>query len=307
METISNIFQKPESDNEILFIGNNEDEISFINSKVKFVGEGNRLIIERGAKFKNAAVNFNGNNSLVIIGKSNRHATMSISAWSNNTFFLGRNYSFNGLAKFILSEEKNLFIGHDNMFSSGVVIRLADPHLIYDATTQKRINPTKSVYLGDHIWVGQDVMVLKGVQVGTGSILGAKSLVTKSLPSNVSAAGSPARLVGRNVFWARPSVHSYTERETVQSQEFPDERFIYSSEGSIAEPFTKIEQQLHAVTSLGEKTNILLPYLEVCNKNRFFLPVPPEKKKSFFQRIIRKSAQIINKQIGYFHVKRLRN
>ncbi|MFE4813367.1 hypothetical protein ACFQ9Y_19885 [Peribacillus simplex] len=68
------------------------------------------------------------------------------------------------------------------MLSSGVVVRLADPHLVYDGTTRKRINRTKSVYLGDHIWIGQDVMILKGVEVGTGSILGAMSLVTKIVP-----------------------------------------------------------------------------------------------------------------------------
>ncbi|PKF90503.1 hypothetical protein CW306_03070 [Bacillus sp. BA3] len=288
MESISNILHKPETNNEIHFIGNTEDEISFVNSKIKFWGKGNRLIIERGAEIKNATLNFNGNNSLIIIGKSNRNATMSVSVWNDNTFFLGRNYSFNGLARFILSEQKNLFIGDDNMFSSGVVVRLADPHLIYDVTTQKRINPTKSVYLGDHIWIGQDVMILKGVEVGTGSILGAKSLVAKSIPSNVAAAGSPARVVRKSVFWARPSVHAYTEKETVESQNFPDGRFVYTPKGSTAKHFAKIEEQLNTAISVEEKTDILTPYLKVTNKNRFYLPVPPEKKKTFFDRIFRK-------------------
>ncbi|MGZ9817546.1 acyltransferase [Peribacillus simplex] len=291
METISNILHKLETDNEILFIGNTEDEISFVNSKIKFFGEGNRLIIERGSEIKNATLNFNGNNSLIIIGKSNRNATMSVNVWNDNTFFLGRNYSFNGAARFILSEQKNLFIGDDNMFSSGVVVRLADPHLIYDGTTRKRINSTKSVYLGDHIWIGQDVMILKGVEVGTGSILGAKSLVTKSLPSNVSAAGSPASVVRKNVFWARPSVHEYTEKETAESQKFPDGRFVYTLKGSTAKHFAKIEEQLNTATSVDEKTDILTPYLDVTNKNRFFLPGPPEKKKTFLDRAFRKGSK----------------
>ncbi|SIR68246.1 transferase hexapeptide (six repeat-containing protein) [Peribacillus simplex] len=291
MEIISNILQKPETDNEILFIGNTEDEISFVNSKIKLFGEGNRLIIERGAEFKDATLSFNGSNSLIIIGKSKRNATIRVNVWNDNTFFLGRNYSFNGAARFILSEQKNLFIGDDNMFSTGVVVRLADPHLIYDGTTRKRINPTKSVYLGDHIWIGQDVMILKGVEVGTGSILGAKSLVAKSLPSNVAAAGSPARVVRKNVFWARPSVHAYTEKETAQSQKFPDGRFVYTSKGSTAKHFAKIEEQLSTATSVEEKTDILTPYLDVISKNRFFLPVPPERKKSFLDRIFSKGSK----------------
>lgn len=197
--------------------------------------------MERGVEFKDATLSFNGNNSLMIIGKSKCNATIRVNVWNDNTFFLGRNYSLNGAARFILSEQKNLFIGDDNMFSSGVVVRLADSHLIYDGTTRKRTNPTKSVYLGDHIWIGQDVMILKGVEVGTGLILGTKSLVTKSFPSNVSAAGSPARVVWKNVFWARPSVHAYSEKETAESQKFPDGRLVFTSKGSTAKHFAKIE------------------------------------------------------------------
>ncbi|MGP9039851.1 acyltransferase [Cytobacillus kochii] len=288
METITDIFKKPTSNNEIQLIGMKEEEIAFDHSKVKFVGEGNTLIVERGAKFKNTNIHFNGNHSVVIIGKSNRRATFNVSVWNNSAFFIGRNYSFNGSARFILSEQKNLFIGHDNMFSTGVVVRLADPHLIYDAATKKRINPTKSVYLGDHIWIGQDVMILKGVNIGSGSILGAKSLVTKSLPSNVSAAGSPARIVRKDVFWARPSVHAYTDNETEAAEQFVDDRFIYSEDGSIKEPMKIIEKQLIDAANCDEKVNILLPYLENTPKNRFYTPMKSKQKEPLLKGIFSK-------------------
>ncbi|MBT2663945.1 hypothetical protein J7J00_00265 [Bacillus sp. ISL-4] len=82
MEIISNILQKPETDNQILFIGNTEDEILFVNSKIKLPGEENRLIIERGAELKDATLSFNGNNSRIIIGKSKRNATMRVNGCS---------------------------------------------------------------------------------------------------------------------------------------------------------------------------------------------------------------------------------
>ncbi len=85
---------------------------------------------------------------------------------------------------------------------------------------------------------------------------------------------------GKNVFWARPSVHAYTEKETVESQNFPDGRFVYTPKGSTAKHFAKIEEQLNTATSVEEKTDILTPYLNVTSKNRFFLPVPPEKKEN---------------------------
>ena len=46
-------------------------------------------------------------------------------------------------------------------------IRTADPHIIYDIH-RKRINPSKSVFIGDHVWCGQNVLLLKGCRVGSG-------------------------------------------------------------------------------------------------------------------------------------------
>lgn len=50
--------------------------------------------------------------------------------------------------------------------------------------------PTK---IGARCWLGAHVSVLKGVTIGDGTVVGAGSVVTKSLPSGVVAAGVPAR------------------------------------------------------------------------------------------------------------------
>ena len=65
----------------------------------------------------------------------------------------------------ILSEQKHLFIGNDCLLSFGIWVRNADPHLIYDVESHKRVNPTKSIYIGDHVWIGQSAMILKGRKV----------------------------------------------------------------------------------------------------------------------------------------------
>ena len=71
------------------------------------------------------------------------------------------------------------------MFSVGIWLRISDPHLIYDSFTHTRINPTKSIYIGDHVWVGQDVLILKDSYVGSGSILAARTVLSsKIVPSN---------------------------------------------------------------------------------------------------------------------------
>jgi len=55
-------------------------------------------------------------------------------------------------------------------------------------------NP-KPVIIEDNVWLGYGVIVLKGVTIGKNSVIGAGSVVTRSIPSNVIAAGNPCRIV----------------------------------------------------------------------------------------------------------------
>nr|WP_308437560.1 hypothetical protein [Acinetobacter seifertii] len=62
-----------------------------------------------------------------------------------------------------------------------------------------RVTPTdrtlsvKPVKIQDNVWLGEFVSVLPGVTIGEGTIVGANSVVTKSLPPYVIAVGSPAK------------------------------------------------------------------------------------------------------------------
>jgi acetyltransferase-like isoleucine patch superfamily enzyme len=51
----------------------------------------------------------------------------------------------------------------------------------------------KPVVIEDNVWLGEFVSVLPGTTIGKGTIVGANSVVSKSLPANVIAVGSPAR------------------------------------------------------------------------------------------------------------------
>lgn len=51
------------------------------------------------------------------------------------------------------------------------------------------------VVIGNNVWLGENVCVLKGVHIGENSIIGASSVVTKSIPANSIAVGTPAKVV----------------------------------------------------------------------------------------------------------------
>ncbi|MEP7242294.1 MAG: acyltransferase [Gammaproteobacteria bacterium] len=59
-----------------------------------------------------------------------------------------------------------------------------------------RAGSTKlGIRIDDNVWIGAGVRILDGVHIGRNSIVGAGSVVTKSLPANVTAVGVPARIV----------------------------------------------------------------------------------------------------------------
>ncbi|MFX3627504.1 hypothetical protein ACD574_02860 [Campylobacter sp. LH-2024] len=59
----------------------------------------------------------------------------------------------------------------------------------------KRVNFGKSIYIGDHVWYGQEVAILKGSFIASGSTLGAKSVISGTKFSNSIYAGNPSKLI----------------------------------------------------------------------------------------------------------------
>ncbi len=50
------------------------------------------------------------------------------------------------------------------------------------------------ITIGDNVWIGANVIVLPGVTIGENSVIGAGSVVTKDIPANVVAFGSPCKV-----------------------------------------------------------------------------------------------------------------
>ena len=107
---------------------------------------------------------------------------------------LGSGYSMDNLQIQCL---KNIKIGENIVISRDVIIRDSDSHDILDG---KHIQ-TKEIEIGNHVWIGLRVIILKGVKIGDGAIIGAGSIVTKDVPPNCLAIGIPAKVIKENVQW----------------------------------------------------------------------------------------------------------
>ena len=53
-----------------------------------------------------------------------------------------------------------------------------------------------AVELGEDVFVGDRVLILKGVKIGAHSVIGAGGVVSSSIPGGVIATGNPARVIG---------------------------------------------------------------------------------------------------------------
>lgn len=124
-----------------------------------------------------------------------------------STINIGKKTHFNKNSLLLLSNNTELSIGEYSLFSRNVTIRTDDGHPIFDVETGERINSKgkRKVVVGDHVWLGQDVMLLYGADIGTGSIVGARSLIKGKFPNNCVIVGiaNDAKVIRENVAWIR--------------------------------------------------------------------------------------------------------
>jgi len=172
------------------------------NVQIIFRGRNNRLEIHPDAKFRVLHVHFDCDNATVSFGRT-KNGDWKIRAGQDATVRVGNRVTTTGPCAVSAVEGVTVSIGNDAMIASLVRIRADDAHPIFDVRTGKRVNPAKSITIGDHVWLGWGVMVLAGVSIGSGSVIGAEAVVTKSIPNNCIAVGVPARVVRRDVAWER--------------------------------------------------------------------------------------------------------
>lgn len=90
---------------------------------------------------------------------------------------------------------KSITIGESCQIGDMVAIIDCDFHEINPSTRNSSAGNIAPIAIGKNVWLGSRVMVLKGVTIGDNTIVAAGSIVTKSLPSNVIAAGVPAKVL----------------------------------------------------------------------------------------------------------------
>lgn len=85
-------------------------------------------------------------------------------------------------------------IGENVMFAPNVSIYTAG-HPVHPVSRNSGYEYGIAITIGDNVWVGGNVIINPGVTIGSNVVIGAGSIVTKDIPDNVIAVGSPCKVI----------------------------------------------------------------------------------------------------------------
>lgn len=91
-------------------------------------------------------------------------------------------------------DDGHIYVGDYTMFAPSVIVATAG-HPILPELRETVYQYNMPVHIGKNCWIGAGAIILPGVTIGDQVVVGAGSVVTKDLPSNVVAVGNPCQVV----------------------------------------------------------------------------------------------------------------
>lgn len=115
----------------------------------------------------------------------------------------------------LVNSYTNVSVGSNCMFSFDITLYQTDMHPIYEFGTDKIVNISRSMIIGDRTWLGKGVSVLKNSIIPNGCIVGWGSVVSgKFTVPNSIICGNPARQIEcRKVEWQQSDPRYITNEE----------------------------------------------------------------------------------------------
>lgn len=176
-----------------------------VNQRIEINGTNNQVVIGTGTNFYNLQIVIHGNNNKLTIGK-NCIICGFIEMFANgNEITIGNGTLVSENVRLVAHGGKHIRIGERCQIADFTDIRTTDSHSILNAEGE-RINPDDNIEIGDRVWLTREVVVLKGAIIGSDSVIGTRSIVTKQIPSNSLAIGIPAKVVRTNITWLFESI-----------------------------------------------------------------------------------------------------
>ena len=174
-----------------------------LKTKVIVKGYNNEIIIQDMARLVNTKISISGNDNKIYIDRKAYIENGDFCIEDNGGIIkVGEHTIISGYTHIAEIEGTTIEIGKECLFSAGITIRSGDSHSVLDRN-KNRINPSKSVKIGDNVWIGNGATILKGVEIPSNCIIATQAVVTKSPgEANCILGGNPAQIIKRDVNWS---------------------------------------------------------------------------------------------------------
>jgi acetyltransferase-like isoleucine patch superfamily enzyme len=112
---------------------------------------------------------------------------------STSSIYIGNNCGFSGT---VIGAKTMIYVGNNVLCGANTVITDFDWHPVDPIMRHTTIGVKSApIFIMENVWLGLNVVVLKGVTIGENSIIGPNSVVVKDIPANVVAAGNPCKVI----------------------------------------------------------------------------------------------------------------
>lgn len=175
-----------------------KSQANILRTRIEIRGSS-QVVLKDGVRLRNAELLVRGDANCLVIGVGSSFSGRIELFGDGNTVIIGGNSSITG-SLLVAHNGRAIHIGDGCLFAQQTELRTTDSHKVYDADG-RRINMDADICIQDRVWLAMGVVVLKGVTIDAGSVVGARSVVTKSLPGSSIAAGMPARVIKSGISW----------------------------------------------------------------------------------------------------------
>ena len=168
----------------IIHVKYNKSTKCFFGKNITFVGlskfinkTGSRIIIGDNCTFLSTSTS-----NLIGINRP-----CILSTQKDAEIIIGKNCGFSGT---VIGAFTKIELKENVRCGANTLITDSDWHL-----DDPRSGKPSPIIIEENVWLGEGVKVLKGVTIGKNSVIGAGSVVTKSIQENVIAAGNPCKVL----------------------------------------------------------------------------------------------------------------
>ncbi len=113
------------------------------------------------------------------------------SNWGGRNVHFGKNVY--GNFNLTLVDDADIYVGDSTMFGPNVTVCTAG-HPINAKLRKKIYQFNMPIHIGKNVWIGANAIIMPGVSIGDNSVVGAGAVVTKDIPANVVAYGTPCKV-----------------------------------------------------------------------------------------------------------------